>query len=412
MNILHLSTSDCRGAYEAAIRLHRAFLENKYKSRVAVRYKTIHDKTILECQSSISPIVLGTYDFFLKNFLHKNKEYYFFNTYESLTLCDAQRVLDNVHFKPDIIIVHWISRFINTKTIYKLQRKTNATVIWHMLDMAPMTGGCHYAWNCKGYQKRCGMCPAIYSHSKVDLSSINLSVKKRFLTKIQPIIITPTSELYNQCKKSTLFRKTTIYKILLPIDTNIFSPGHKKELRMEVGIPSTSKVICIRSDIPQQKRKGFDYIINCLSILKALPIRNIHIAIIGRISKNDMGKIPFPNTIFPSLNSNEDLADVYRLSDVLLSASIQDSGPMMVNEAISSGLPVVSFPIGVSKDLIFNGKTGFIARLKSSSDLAHRLRVLLSFNKTDYQKMSHHCRKLALEKFSYSKVVMQYEQIL
>ncbi len=30
----------------------------------------------------------------------------------------------------------------------------------YMMDMAPMTGGCHYAWDCEKYKMKCGGCPA------------------------------------------------------------------------------------------------------------------------------------------------------------------------------------------------------------------------------------------------------------
>lgn len=409
MNILQLSTSDQRGAYEAAVRLHKAFLAAGHASLLVVRYKTVLDNTIIQSPSSVPVPIQKAYDNCLK-LIHKNPKYYFFNTIELVSFFSADTILSLLPYQPDIIICHWISKFINMKVIYDMQKKTGAKVIWHFLDMAPMTGGCHYAWQCKRYQKKCGMCPAIYSHRAIDLSSINILIKNHFLEKIKPIIITPTRELFDQCKKSSLFKNRQIHKILLPIDLNIFTPGKKIQLRRKFGIPTTSKVISIRSDMPQQKRKGFDYILKSLTIFKKIHIGKIHIVIIGKISDSDRKKIPFTNTVFSSLIGNHDLADVYRLSDVLLSASIQDSGPMMINEAISSGLPVVSFPIGVSKDLIFNSKTGYISRMKSSSDLADKLRVLFSLKKPAYQKMSQNCRRLACQHLNYLHVVKQYEK--
>jgi glycosyltransferase involved in cell wall biosynthesis len=43
----------------------------------------------------------------------------------------------------------------------------------------------------------------------------------------------------------------------------------------------------------------------------------------------------------------------------------------MINESIMCGTPVVSFRMGVAEDLIINGETGYIVKLKNIRDLAN-----------------------------------------
>lgn len=410
MKILHLSVSDKEGAFEATHRLHQAFQNFGHQSVMIVQKKNSSNKDILQYQSLTA--LRKIWHWFVDKVVKWEGDYYFFNTCEFVSFSNAKSILKLLPFTPDIVMVHWVSRFINTKTIYEIQKMTHAKIVWHLLDMAPMTGGCHYAWQCRGYQKHCGNCPAIRSQSSHDLSSINFSVKQKYLEMIRPIIIAPSSELYDQCKKSALFKNNPIHKILLPLDLKKFYPGHKRELRIRHNIPIFKKVICFRSDVPNQKRKGFEYILKSLSRIDKRYINNIHLAIIGRISESDRKKIIFPYTVFSSLKSNIKLGDVYRLSDIFLCASIQDSGPMMINEAISSGLPVISFPVGVTKDLVIEGKTGFIARMKDPIDLANKINILLSMDTSSYKKMAKSCRQLAAEKLDLSVVVKQYEQIL
>ena len=55
------------------------------------------------------------------------------------------------------------------------------------------------------------------------------------------------------------------------------------------------------------------------------------------------------------------------MSDVFLSPSIQDAGPMMLNQALMCGTPAVAFNIGVAYDII-NDKTGYLAKYRDSED--------------------------------------------
>lgn len=410
MKILHLSVSDKRGAFEATRRLHQAFQDKGHESAMIVQKKNTTNDTVIQYKSLTA--LQKLWNWLVDKVVRWEGDYYFFNTCEFIPFSHAKNILALLPFTPDIVMLHWISRFINTRTIHEIQKITQAQIIWHLLDMAPMTGGCHYAWQCRGYLKRCGHCPAIRSRFYYDLSSINLFIKQKYLQRVHPVIIAPSNELYEQCKNSMLFKTNTIHKILLPLDLKEFYPGHKNELRKRHTIPLLKKVICFRSDIPNQRRKGFEYIVKSLSLLNKRQVNNIHIVIIGKISETDRKKIIFPYTIFSSLKSNIELGNVYRLSDVFLCVSLQDSGPMMINEAIASGLPVISFPVGVTKDLVIEGKTGFIARMKDPIDLANKINILLSMNAYLYKKMTKSCRKLAIEKLGFPAVVKQYEQIL
>ena len=58
---------------------------------------------------------------------------------------------------------------------------------------------------------------------------------------------------------------------------------------------------------------------------------------------------------FQSIIKNEkELIKFYQNSDFFLNQSIQDAGPVMVNEALACGVPVISFKTGISNDVIRN----------------------------------------------------------
>ncbi|HEY5124203.1 MAG TPA: hypothetical protein VIK14_10755 [Ignavibacteria bacterium] len=133
--------------------------------------------------------------------------------------------------------------------------------------MAPFTGGCHYAWDCKGHLSNCGKCPALYSSNPDDLTYKNFLYKKKYLDIIPINIIAASEWQYRQAKNSSLFRNKNIYKVLLSVNTLIFKPANKEELRLELSIPPQKKVVFFGSMGLKSKRKGMMYLIESLQIL-------------------------------------------------------------------------------------------------------------------------------------------------
>jgi len=128
-------------------------------------------------------------------------------------------------------------------------------------------------------------------------------------------------------------------------------------------------------------------------------LNNIAIITIGR--KNDENlKLPFKEYHFGILKEGNELALAYQAADVFVCPSIEDSGPLMVNESIMCGTPVVSFDIGVALDLVFTGKTGYRAKMKDSLDLSQGIKFILELSENKAQEMRSNCRSLALKKYS------------
>ena len=96
------------------------------------------------------------------------------------------------------------------------------------------------------------------------------------------------------------------------------------------------------------------------------------------------------------MKGDETLAKVYQAADIFVCPSIEDSGPMMINESIMSGTPVVSFNMGVAADLVQSDKTGYIANLADSKDLAKGIHKIFSATKPEYQSLAANCRELGL----------------
>jgi len=64
---------------------------------------------------------------------------------------------------------------------------------------------------------------------------------------------------------------------------------------------------------------------------------------------------------------------IYYASDVFACPSIDDVGPMMINEAFMCRIPIVAFDSGVGCDLIKQNSNGFVAELFNKEQFADGL---------------------------------------
>jgi glycosyltransferase involved in cell wall biosynthesis len=340
----------------------------------------------------------------LKDKIRTDPNYPFFELNEKRRMYRTGRILKKAGFKPDMIIILFAKGFINAKNIYELHNLTNAEIFWLMFDMAPFTGGCHYSWECKGYQLNCGNCPGLYSSDPLDISHKNLLFKKEFLDKVNIHVLAGSEWQYQQASTSTLFKNKTIHKVLLPINASVFKPVDKAKLRRDLKVKLDKKVIFFGAVGLSEVRKGMHFLIESLHKLKELISRSesdlgdkILLLIAGRGFDAIVGALPFESHYLGYLDNSYGIATAYQSSDVFLCPSIEDSGPMMINQSIMCGTPVVSFEMGVSLDLVITGETGYRARLKDSGDLAQGIFNILNLSMTDFNKLSDQCRNLGLK---------------
>lgn len=338
----------------------------------------------------------------IRKTFESNNDYHFHRLREKDYSFNIKKLLKKARISPDVILILFAKNFVNSKNIYELSKLTHAPVLWLMYDMAPLTGGCHYAWDCKGYQNSCGCCPAIFSKDPFDATYENLLQKKTYTDLTDIHLIAASEWQYRQAISSTLFGNKIIHKALLSVDSDIFTPVDKKELRLKMNIPVDKKIIFFGAVYFSTRRKGMFYLLESLNILKERLkgtdlVNNILLLVAGRETEGQIDSWPFQYLSMGFLNNNIGIASAFQIADVFLCSSIEDSGPQMINQSIMCGTPVVAFEMGVSLDLVISGQTGYRAKLKDSNDLAEGLFNILSLDQENYKKLSNSSRNLAME---------------
>jgi hypothetical protein len=161
---------------------------------------------------------------------HDKAVYYTFVSTSESSQISIQKVLDIVE-DGDIVILYWLGLgLMNSRNIGELIRKADIRLYWYALDMAPVTGGCHYFWDCRGYLADCSDCPALEGKNK-GFAHTQHEIKKQNLQDL-PITLLASSD-----KGVSIFREASIrfqryYKMPYAINTDAFNvaPSAKKPI--------------------------------------------------------------------------------------------------------------------------------------------------------------------------------------
>lgn len=397
--ILLLSTTDVHGAYEAIYRIAYFLKKAGYEVAMLVKTKTKSEDFIIEVSKarvSQKPSII--HRIFIKLGLRKTKrpieikkagKYLFLDEDEQRQNFTADDLLKKLPFKPDLIISGINNGFINTTALADLHEATGAKVALITVDMYSFTGGCHYAWECTGYQRDCSDCPGMLDAVSKAWPQENLRIKQANVKRGNIQIVAGSQWTVDQARSSTLFREQPeILNTNSCIDTDLFNPKNRSIAKQVFGIPADAKVIFTGSFGVHDPRKGFTYFVDALKQLWPLLDEEVrkktHILVVGQDSEHPiLNEIPFQKFVIDYIKDYRLLSLAYQSADVFVCASVEDSGPMMVSEALACGTPVVGFEMGIVCNMVETGYNGYKAKLKDSADMAFGMKTILSLDKEE-----------------------------
>lgn len=398
MNILVLSTEDNFGAGKATYRIQQSLNKNgQHNSLLLVKKKTLNTPNVIAYDEIVHPSLVEKIFFYLNRIFNSHQiqtdsRFYFFGNRTFEYNFSPKKVLKSIKFNPDVIVITWISGFLTFNDIKKLQKLSGAYVIFYPLDMSLFTGGCHYVNDCNGYLKNCFNCPAILTKSKKFLSHKIWLTKFKSLCKIKFSVFAASSQLLTEISESSLFRHSLKHKVHLPVNENIFNTVNRITAGEELNLGPMKKVIFFGATFSTEERKGYKLFVEALKQLSLIVDKDLCSEIIILMAGNSPKSISSESNIafdvkyLGYVNSDIELANIYKASSVFVVTSIQDSGPMMVNESLMCGTPVVMFDVGIAKDLISNNQNGAIVSLGDTNELAYAIRYFLT-NKIDYKNI-------------------------
>ncbi|WP_299837373.1 glycosyltransferase [uncultured Tenacibaculum sp.] len=322
-----------------------------------------------------------------------------------------------VDFKPDAMILLFPQNFITYKNIYELSRKWgNIPVFITLLDMAPITGGCHYTWDCLGYMNECSNCPAVTSKYKSKLIN-NLEFKSFYADKGAFNFVYSSDYLMGIIKKATISAKNNHYKIPLPTNEEYYHNNLSKrsKYRNELGVDEPDVLLFFGAMDLLNPRKGGKYLKEAISkILQDKDITNIKFLVVGNNFNEFEEIIPKNQLRTLDIIPPRELPNYYNAADIFLSTSIEDAGPMMVNQSLMCGTRVCAFEVGVALDMIkSNTDCGRCAESITSNSLYKIIKEeILNQQNNDRKLLRKKCADSAFSMTSKSEVSRKWIEII
>ncbi len=394
MNLLHFSKADIAGgAAQAAHQLHTLLREAGHKSVMAVRHKVSGDPNVIQLESrtlmncSWQEKVERGRSRLAGGYGVKPIPYRDFNL--NLAPVPNLQTAFEILPHPDVIFLHWITGLLTAADIRRLWQRTSCPLIWVLMDLEPLTGGCHYPGDCIHYRAKCGNCPQLQKGGAQDWAWRTWQEKYRQLKDLPITFVAPTKWVEERLSASSLFKNHHIVHIPLPMKASL-RPEDRSIARKVLNLPANKKIVFVGSQNLKDPRKGMDRLVaaaNSLAAAEASGLRatiqdNLLFLIMGNHAQSLAAQIPFPCHDMGYVRSEIELALAYQASDVFASPSLEDAGPMMVSQAMLCGTPVVAFDTGIAKELITTGENGYVATQGDAKDFARGLAMMLSANES------------------------------
>jgi len=291
---------------------------------------------------------------------------------------------------PDVTHLHWINHgMLSVRDIGKL----SGPLVWTLHDSWVFTGGCHSPQECRRFQNRCGRCPELGSHHDRDLSRKNWERKQAVWGKRNITMVTPSHWLAQLAGSASLLKGHRIETIPNAVDTSVFHPMDRVEVRKALGLPLDIPLFLFAAHgALTDWNKGADLWKAALPAV-ASTCPDAEAVLAG--ASNGLEKQSVPVHELGHLTP-ERMAMALSAADAVVVPSRMENLPNIVAESLACGTPVSAFAVGGIPEMIRPGETGTLASPQDPEDLARGISELLKQG----GDMREACAAFALESYA------------
>lgn len=395
MNVLHINQSDIiGGASIAGYRLHEGLLAQDVNSRLLVGKETISSDRITTIKRNPLEKQLGSLTWRLGlNYIH------------CLSTFDIPK--HSFYKEADVLNFHNLhSGYFNYLALPKLTQNKPAVLTLH--DMWSFTGHCAYSYDCDRWKNGCGKCPYpdVYPPIKLDNTRLEWQMKNWAYHRSNLTIVSPSNWL-TKLAGSSLLNRFPIHWIPNGIDTEVYQPLDREHCRSVLNIPKQQKVLMFGADTIIDFRKGGDLLLKALASLQPSLKAQILLLILGKGGEAIAEEVGIQTLNLGYVGSDRFKSIAYSAADLFIFPTRADNLPLMLQESLSCGLPIVSFNLGGVPDLVRPGVTGYLAVAEDIKDFSYGIIQLLE-DQNLRDRMSKQCREIALQEYSLALQAQRY----
>ena len=289
--------------------------------------------------------------------------------------------------------------------------------VWTLHDMWSLTGHCAYSYECDRWKNGCGQCPALGAEPQVnrDATRWEWRLKNWAYDRARLTIVAPSEWLTQQAEQSPLLNRFDIQHIPNGIDTQTYQPLDPDYCRSELNIPKGKRVLMFAAQSLTNTRKGGDLLFKSLMALPSILKQNTMLLTFGDGDDQTLNALGMETLALGYVNSDRLKAILYSAADIFVFPTRADNLPLVLQESMACGTPMVSFNVGGVPDLVRPGITGLLAAPEDTSDLNAKLVQLLESD-AERAEMRKRCREIAVNEYSIElqcdRYLNLYEQLV
>jgi glycosyltransferase involved in cell wall biosynthesis len=310
----------------------------------------------------------------------------------------------------DVINAHVIhSDYFNYLALPTLAAQTPIILTLH--DMWAFTGHCAYSYDCSRWQTGCGACPYPDSYPSIlrDNTALEWKLKRWVYSRTKLTIITPSTWLKQQAQRS-LLSHFDIHHIPNGLDVEAYSPVDKTIARQVLDLPTDQLVVMSCAEMLGDRRKGMDLLVQSLNKLPDDIKTTTTVLLMGKISEDLTHELPLPVKQLGYVTSDYHKVLAFSAADIFAFPTRADNLPIVLQESMACGTPMVSFAVGGVPDLVRPNITGLLATAENVEEFSAQITTLLR-NKEYRQKMATNCRKIAVQEYSLELQAQRYADL-
>ena len=231
------------------------------------------------------------------------------------------------------------------------------------------------------------------------------------LSRVTDALITINKEDYARAQK--FGAKKVCYVPGVGIDFSKFdfefSKEERRAKRAELGVPENAKLLVSVGEL--NRNKNHEMIVRALSKLND---SNVHYCIVGsgdlREYLESLAKELGVAEQVHLLGYRNDVAQIYKVSDVFCFASFREGLPVALMEAMESELCVICSPIRGNTDLISDNVNGFVAE-NNADIISEKILAAVRCVDTDYGYEMRRRAKKTVREFGVERVLEKLKSV-
>lgn len=305
---------------------------------------------------------------------------------------------------PDIIHLHNIhGYYLNYKMLFDYLIESNIPVVWTLHDCWAFTGHCAFMpYDCNKWKSLCRHCKykASYPQSLLfNRAQSNYKLKRHLFNRLgERLTIVPVSKWLAAQTRQSFLGENNINYIYNGVNVDIFHPLDTSKIKAKYNLDSKFVLLGVASS--WGNRKGYyDY----LKLREQLS--DDYIIIMVGLSESQISKLPQGIIGIQRTQSQQELAEIYSVADIVLSLSRAETFGLTVAEGMACGTPAIVYNNSATPELITLETGVIVDKTGDVNGVIDAIKVIKSRGKIYYSSA---CRKRAEEYFDKNKCFDKY----